>query len=335
MGLARRTFLSLAASAVALPATSCGRWAQTSAQTSAQTWAQTYPTRPVRVVIGYPAGIGPDIIGRLASDGLTRRLGQPFAVENRPGAATNLAVEFVAKAAPDGYTLLVAVAGNTINVSFYDKLNVDFVRDIAPVAPIAATTFVMLVNGSFPAKTVPEFIAYAKANPGKLSYGSGGNGSSPHVIGELFKMMAGVDIVHVPYRGDFMADLLAGQVQVAFNPIVQSMQYVRGGQLRALAVTTTRRSAVLPDVPAIAEFLPAYAARGWVGIGAPRATPAEIVTRLNRAVATIIADPTVKERLAGMGAEPMTMTPAEFGQFIVAETERWRQVIRFAGITPG
>jgi tripartite-type tricarboxylate transporter receptor subunit TctC len=322
MDRARRTFLTLAAGAVALPATIRG------------TWAQAYPTRPVRVVIGYPAGIGPDIIGRLASEGLARRLGQPFAVENRPGAATNLAAEFVAKAAPDGYTLLVAVAGNTINVSFYDKLSFDFVRDIVPVAPIAATTFVMIVNGAFPAKTVPEFIAYAKGNPGKVNMASQGNGSAPHVFGELFKMMAGLNLVHVPYRGDFMADLLAGQVQVAFNPIVQSMQYVRAGQLRALAVTTTQRSAVLPDVPAMTEFLPGYAASGWVGIGAPRGTPADIVTRLNRAVATIVADPTVTGRLAGMGAEPMTMTPAEFGQFIIAETERWRKVIKFSGIKP-
>jgi tripartite-type tricarboxylate transporter receptor subunit TctC len=323
MKLARRALLRLAAGAAALPAVPSGGW------------AQAYPSRPVRVVLGYPAGIGPDIIGRLVCEALTRRLGQPFAVENRPGAATNLASEFVVKAPPDGYTLLVAVAGNTINVSFYDKLNFDFVRDIAPVAPIAATTFLMVVNGAFPATTVAEFIAYAKAHPGKVNMASQGNGSAPHVFGELFKMMAGVDLVHVPYRGDFMADLLAGQVQVAFNPMVQSMQHVRSGQLRALAVTTAKRSAVVPDVPALGEFLPGYAASGWVGIGAPRDTPADIVNRLNRAITASVADPATTERLTRMGAEPMTMTPAEFGQFIAAETERWRQVIRFAGIKAG
>jgi tripartite-type tricarboxylate transporter receptor subunit TctC len=323
MKLPRRDFLYLAAGAAALPAIS---------QTAR---ALDYPTRPVRLVVGYPPGVGPEIIARLVCQQLSERLGQQFVVENRPGAGTNIATEFVVKAAPDGYTLLLVGAANTINVAFYDNLNFDFIRDIAPVARITGNTpFVMLVNPSLAATTVPDFIAYAKANPGKINMGSQGNGTASHVFGELFKMMAGVDFIHVPYRGDFMPDLLGGRLQLVFNPMVQSIEYIRAGKLRALAVTTATRAELLPDIPALGEFVPGYEASGWVGIGAPKDTPAEIVEKLNMAIGAVIASPDMKVRLANLGTAPMPMTPADFGKFIAAETEKWAKVVKFAKITP-
>jgi len=323
MKLPRRDLLYLAAGAAALPAL------------SRAAWAPDYPTRPVRLVVGYPPGVGPEIIARLVCQQLSDRLGQQFVVENRPGAGTNIATEFVVKAPPDGYTLLLVGAANTINVGFYDNLNFDFVRDIAPVARITGNTpFVMLVNPSLPATTVPEFVAYAKANPGKINMGSQGNGTASHVFGELFKMMAGVDFIHVPYRGDFMPDLLGGRLQLVFNPMVQSIEYIRAGKLRALAVTTATRAELLPDIPALDEFVPGYEASGWVGIGAPKDTPAEIVEKLNAAINAVVASPDMKARLADLGTAPMPMTPADFGKFIAAETEKWAKVVKFAKITP-
>jgi tripartite-type tricarboxylate transporter receptor subunit TctC len=321
MKLPRRDFL-YAAAAAALPAI------------SRTAWALDYPVRPVRLVVGYPPGVGPEVIARLVCQRLSERLGQQFVVENRPGAGTNIATEFVAKAAPDGYTLLLVGAANTINVAFYDNLDFDFIRDIAPVARITGNTpFVMLINPSLPATTVLEFIAYAKANPGKINMGSQGNGTASHVFGELFKMMAGVDFIHVPYRGDFMPDLLGGRLQLVFNPMVQSIEYIQTGKLRALAVTTGTRAQLLPDVPALGEFVPGYEASGWIGIGAPKDTPAEIIAMLNAAINATAASPDVKARLANLGTAPMPMTPADFGKFIAAETGKWAQVVKFAKIT--
>jgi tripartite-type tricarboxylate transporter receptor subunit TctC len=320
MKLPRRNFLHLAVGSAALSALS--RIAK----------ADTYPSRPVRIIAGYPPGITPEVIARLVSQPLSERLGQQFIVENRPGAGTNIATEYVVRAPPDGYTLLLVIAANSINVTFYDKLNFDFIHDIAPVAPITGTPFVMLVNPALAATTVPEFIAYAKANPGKINMGSQGNGTASHVFGELFKMMAGVDVVHVPYRGDFMPDLLGGRLQLAFNAIVQSIEHIRAGKLRALAVTTATRSELLPDTPTVAEFLPGYEASGWVGIGAPRDTPAEIIDKLNTAITAVVADPDMKARLVRLGTAPMSMTPADFDKFVVAETEKWGKVVKFASI---
>jgi tripartite-type tricarboxylate transporter receptor subunit TctC len=322
MKLPRRKFLRLTAGAAAVPAAS--RIAT----------AQTYPSRSVRIIVGLPAGSTSDIIARLMGQWLSERLGQPFVIENRPGAGTNIGTEIVAKSSPDGYTLLFVLAANAINVAFYDNLNFDFIRDIVPVAKITATAFVMEVNPSFPAKTVPEFIAYAKANPGEIGMASPGNGTGSHVFGELFKMMAGVDMVHVPYRGDYTSDLLAGRVQVAFNPISSTIELIRAGKLRALAVTTATRQERLPEIPTLGEFLPGYEASGWQGIGSPKNTPSEIIGKLNTAINAGLADPQIKARFADLGVLPTPMTPAEFGTLIANETEKWAKVIKFAGIKP-
>jgi tripartite-type tricarboxylate transporter receptor subunit TctC len=322
MKFPRRSFLRLAAAAAAFPAA------------ARVGYAQDYPTRPVRLVVCFPGGTATDIVARVTAQALSERLGEQFAVDNRPGAAGNLGTEFVVRAPPDGYTLLIAVAPNAINASLYDNLNFNFIRDIAPVAGIGRVPFVLVVNPSLPVKTVPEFIAYAKSNPGKINMVTGGNGTATDVFGELFKMMTGVDLVNVPYRSDYMADLLGGQVQGVFGPIPSLITYIRTGKLRALAVTSATRSPALPDVPALGEFVPGYEASGWYGVGAPRGTPAAIVDKLNTAINAALADANVKARLVGFGAEPMPMTPAEFGKFIAGETEKWSRVIKFAGIKP-
>ena len=322
MIMSRRKLLHLAAGAAAPLAVT----------RSAQ--AQSWPARPVRIVVGYPAGITPDIVARLIAQRLSSRLGQQFVVENKPGAGTSIAAEEVVRAQPDGYTLLLAAAANTINTSLYSNLNFSFGRDIAAVANIGGVIFLMGINPSVPAKTVPEFIAYAKANPGKLNMASRGIGSLTHVFGELFKMMAGVNLVHVPYRGDYTADLLGGRIQVAFFAIADLIGYVKDGRMRALAVTTAKRFAQLPELPAIAEFLPGYEATGWLGIGAPKRTAAGIVERLNSEINAALADPAIAARLGTMGIEPTPMTPADFGKFIAAETDKWAKVIAFAHIKP-
>ena len=322
MKLPRRKFLQLAAGAAALPAL------------SRISWAQAYPTRPVRIVVGFPAGSAPDIIARLVGQGLSERLGQQFVIENRPGASSNIGTEVVVRAPPDGYTLLMVVATNAINATLYANLNFNLIRDIAPVACIAGTSYGMLVNPSFPAKVVPEFIAYAKANPGKINMASAGTGSGPHVVGELFKMMAGVDLVHVPYRGSYWADLLGGQVQVAFAPIPSSTGYIQAGTLRALAVTSATRLDAMPDLPTVREFVPGYEAIGWYGVGAPKSTPAEIIDKLNNEINAVLANSTSKARLIGLGADPMSMTSSDFGKFMFDETEKWGKVIREANIKP-
>jgi len=318
----RRQFLHLAAGAAAFPAV------------SRVAWAQVYPSRPARIVVPFPAGGGPDIIARLMGQGLSERLGQQFVIENRPGAASNIGTEIVVKAPPDGYTLLMVVATNTINATLYTNLNFNLIRDIAPVASIAGTSYGMLVNQSFPAKTVPEFIAYAKTNPGKINMASAGTGSGPHVVGELFKMMTGVDLIHIPYRGSYWPDLLAGQVQVAFAPMPSSTGYIQAGTLRALAVTSAMRSEALPNIPTVGEFVPEYEALGWYGLGAPKDTPAAIIDKLNHEINAALADPTMKGRLLALGAEPMPMTPADFGKFMSHETAKWAKVFKFAGIKP-
>ena len=322
MKLPRRRFLHLAVGGAAL------------ATVSRIATAQTYPTRPVRIVVGFPAGGAPDIIARLMGQVLSERLGQQFVIENRPGAASNIGTEIVVRAPPDGYTLLMVVATNTVNATLYDKLNFNFIRDIAPVASIAGTSYGMLVNQSFPAKTVPEFIAYAKTNPGKINMASAGTGSGPHVVGELFKMMTGIDLTHIPYRGSYWPDLLAGQVQVAFAPMPSSTGYIQAGTLRALAVTSAMRSEALPNIPTVGEFVPEYEALGWYGLGAPKDTPAAIIDKLNHEINAALADPTMKGRLLALGAEPMPMTPADFGKFMSHETAKWAKVIKFAGIKP-
>ena len=320
MKLARRQFLHLAAGAAALPVISVAAW------------ALDYPTRPVRIIVGYPAGIGPDIVGRLIGQLLSKRLGQQFVIENQPGAGGNIGAEIVVRAPPDGYTLLWVVTANAINATLYNKLNFNFIRDIVPVASVGRIPFVMVVNPSVPAKSIPEFIAYAKANPGKINMASQGIGVPSHVFGELFKMTAGIDLVHVPYRTNFMPDLLGGQVQLAFLPIVQAIAYVRTGKVRALAVTTATRSAVLPDIPVMAEFVPGYEASAWQGVGAPKNTPDEIIDALNKEINASLAEPDMKARLVGMGIEPLSMTPAQFGKFIADETTKWGKVIRAANI---
>ena len=322
MKLSRRQFLHLAAGAAALPALS--RTAR----------AQAYPVRPVRLIVMFPAGSAPDIIARLAGQWLSERLGQQFVIENRPGFGGNIATEFVVKAPPDGYTLLMPVSTNAVNATLYPNLSFNFVRDIAPVARIANAPIVVVVPASSPARTLSEFIAYAKANPAKINMASAGNGTSPHIFGELFQIMTGVNLVHVPYRGGYIADLLAGQVQVVFNPIPQSLELIRTGKLRALAVTTAKRLEALPDIPAVGEFVPGYEAAGWYGLGVPRNTPAEVVSKLSEAMNAALADPSAKARLADLGVQPTPMTPSEFGNFIADETNKWAKVIRSAGIGP-
>jgi tripartite-type tricarboxylate transporter receptor subunit TctC len=322
MKLPRRQFLHLAAGAAALPTDS--RFA----------WAQTYPSRPVRLVVFFPAGGVGDILARLMGQWLSERLGQPFVIENRPGAGGNIGTEAVVRAAPDGYTLLWATSPNAINATFYDKLNYNFIRDITPVAATMRVPNVMVVNPSLPTKTVPEFIAYAKANAGKLNMASGGNGVPSHVAGELFKMMTGVDMVHVPYRGSAPAltDLLAGQVQVIFDAMPSSIEYIRVGKLRPLAVTTATRSDALPEIPTMGDFLPGFEASTWFGVGVPKNTPAEIVEKLNKEINVALADPKMKARVADLGGTVLAGSPADFGKLIAEETEKWGKVVKFTGI---
>jgi tripartite-type tricarboxylate transporter receptor subunit TctC len=322
----RRNFLHLAAGtgAAALPALS--RIAR----------AQAYPSRPVRLIVGFAAGGAFDIMARLIGQWLSERLGQPFVIENRPGGGGNIGTEAVVRAPPDGYTLLLVGVPNAINVTLYDKLNFNFISDIAPVAGLMAGSSVMVVHPSVPANTVPEFIAYAKANPRKVNMASSGTGSTNHVSGELFKMMAGIDMAHVPYRsaGPALTDLLGGQVQVMFPSTVASIEYIRAGRLRALAVTTATRSEALPQIPTVAEFVPGYEASNWYGLGAPKATPAEIVDKLNKEINAGLADPKMKAHLADLGGVALPGSPAEFGKLIADETEKWAKVIKFAGIKP-
>jgi tripartite-type tricarboxylate transporter receptor subunit TctC len=318
----RRRILTLAAGAAALPAM------------SRMTWAQAYPTRPVRIIVGYPPGGGTDITARLIGQWLSERLGEQFVIENRPGAGSNIATEAVVRAPPDGYTLLLAATANAINATLYDKLNFNFIRDIVPVAAISDVPSVMVVHPSFPAKTIPEFIAYAKANPGRINMASAGIGDGTHVSGELFKMMAGVNMIHVPYRGGApaLADLLGGQVQVFFAGMAASIEYIQTGKLRALAVTIATRSETLPDIPTVSEFLPGFEASAWYGVGAPKNTPAEIVAKLNKEINAGLADPKLKARIADMGGMALPGSPADFEEHIAAETEKWARVIRAANI---
>ena len=323
MKLPRRTFLHLAAGAAALP------WVSRSAL------AQGYPNKPLRLAVGFPAGGVVDVFARLIGQWLSERLGQQIVVENRTGAAGNLATEAVAKAAPDGYTLLQLTLTNAINATLYEKLNFNFPADIAPVASIfRGSSSIVVVNPNFPVKTIPELIAYAKANPGKVTMASAGIGSVQHIYGELFKMMAGVDLLHVPYRGgpQALTDLISGQVQIIFDPMANSIEHVKAGRLRALAVTSMKRSALLPDIPSVGEFVRGYDASGWQGIGAPKNTPAAIVNRLNREINAALADPKIKARFAELGYEPYATTPAEFSKYVVDETQKWGRVIRTANI---
>jgi tripartite-type tricarboxylate transporter receptor subunit TctC len=322
MKLVRRQFLRLAGAAVAVPAF------------SRVAVAQAYPTRPVRLVVGNAPGGGPDILARLLGPWLSERLGQPVIIENRAGAGGNVATEAVVNAPADGHTLLLANISNAVNATLYQKLNYDFIRDIAPVASISRDPLFMLVPASFPAKTVPEFITYAKANPSKLSMASPGSGTGPHVAGELFKMMAGIDMVHVPYRSGAPAltDLIAAQVQVYFGALPVSIEHIRAGKLRALAVTSARRSEVLSEVPTVGDFVPGYEATSWFGVGAPRNTPADIVERLNKEINAGLADPKLKARFADLGALAFVCSPSDFAKFIAEETAKWAQVVKFAGI---
>jgi tripartite-type tricarboxylate transporter receptor subunit TctC len=296
--------------------------------------AQSYPARPVHVLVGFAAGSASDIIARLMAQQLSQQFGQQFVVENRPGAATNLAAEDVSRATADGYTLLLVTSTNTVNATLYKNLNFNLATDIVPVASIDLVPYVLEVTSSLPAKTLAEFIAYAKANPGKINMASNGVGSGPHVAGELFQMMAGVKLVHVPYTGNPYADLIAGQIQMMFSPIPASIGYVKSGQLRPLAVGTPERLAILPDIPTVAETLPGYDASGWHGLAAPKSIPPQIVEAINKAAMADLADPAFKSRLADLGGIPMPMTPAEFGGFITADIEKWAKVIKFADIKP-
>ncbi len=320
MRLRRREFLRLAASAAAPP------------MMMRAAAAETYPSRPVRIVAGFPAGNASDIVARLAAQALSERLGEQFIVDNRPGAGGNIGTEFVVRATPDGYTLLLVSPSTTTNATLYGNLTFNFLHDIAPAAGIARAPYVMVLNPALSAKTVPEFIAYAKANPGKINMASSGNGSLSHMCGALFMTMAGVNMVHVPYRASFMPDLLAGQVQVVFAPISQVIEYIRDGKLRGLAVTTEARQEALPDTPAVSEFVNGYEASGWYGIGAPAGTSAEIIEVLYRGISAALTDPAMKAHLADVGAVPMPLGPAAFGKFLAAETEKWGNVIRAANI---
>jgi len=320
----RRQFLHLATGAAALPVVP--RIAR----------AQTYPAQPVRLVVGFPAGQTADIIARIMAQWLSERLGQQVFVDNRPGASSNIATEFVVRAPADGYTLLSVNSSNLINATLYDKLPYDFIRDITPVASMVYVPLLMEVHPSVPANTVPEFIAYAKANPGKINMASGGIGNSTHVTGELFKMMAGVNLLHVPYRGSAPAltDLISGQVQVMFDVLSSSLEHVKSGRLRALAVTTATRSDVLPDIPTIGEFVPGYEAIAVGGLGAPKGTPVEIIEKLNRKINAGLADPKIKARFAELGLIPLSRSPADWGKLIVNETEKWAKAVKFSGAKP-
>jgi tripartite-type tricarboxylate transporter receptor subunit TctC len=322
MKVHRRQFLHTAAGAAVLPVI------------SGIATAQDYPSRPVRIIVGFPAGTSSDITARLIGQWLSERLGQQFIVENRTGAGTNIAADAVVHADADGYSLLWVTQTNAINASIYKTLNFDFIRDIQPVASIIHVPAVVMVHPSVPAKNIPEFIAYAKANPGKINMSTPGIGSINHVAGELFKMMAGVDLVSVHYRSSQFPDLLSGQVQVTFNPLPSSLEFIRAGKLRALAVTSTKPQAVLPDTPAVAEFLPGYQATAWFGIGAPKATPTAIVEKLNREINAGLVDTKFRARLTDLGGEPVEGSPDQFAKFITAETEKWAKVVAFARIQP-
>jgi tripartite-type tricarboxylate transporter receptor subunit TctC len=322
MKLPRRDFLHLAAGAAALPAVS--RVAS----------ALDYPSRPVRWIVGFAPGGGNDIVARLMGQWLSERLGQQFVIENRPGAGTNIATEIVVNAPPDGYTLLLAGIPNAFNASMFGKLNFNFIRDIAPVAGIMRVPEVMVVNPSVPANTVPEFIAYAKANPGKVNMGSAGTGGGTHLAGELFKTMAGVNLVHVPYRsnGPALVALLGGQVEVLFPSLPSSIEYIRTGKLRGLAVTSAMRSEAVPDLPTVGEFVPGYEISAWYGVGAPKGTPVEVIDKLNREINAILADPKAKARLADLGGTALVGSPADFAKLIADETEKWAKVVKFVGV---
>jgi tripartite-type tricarboxylate transporter receptor subunit TctC len=324
MKLPRRQFLHLAASAAALPAL------------SGIARAETYPSRPVRIVVPFAAGGTADILGRLWGQWLSERLGQQFFIDNRAGAATNTGTEAVVRAPADGYTLLLITPPNVVNVTLYEKLNFNFVRDIAPVASVSTTPGVVVVNPRFPVKTIPEFISYAKANPGKIAMATQGSGGSAHIYGELFKQITGVDMVAVPYRGEgpALTDLMGGQVQVMFAIMPSAIEYIRSGTLRALAVTDAARAQVLPDVPTVGEFVPGYQATAFQGIGAPKNTPTETINKLNTEIKGLLGDPKVNARLADLGSTALALSPADFGKLIAAETEKWGKVIRTANIKP-
>lgn len=316
----RRAFLQLAGSAAVLPAS------------PHLASALDYPVRPVHLIVGFAPGLSPDILGRLIGQTLSDRLGQQFIIDNRPGAASNIGTEAVAHATADGYTLLLTVSANAINASLYTGLNFDFARDLVPVAPIGRTPFVIVVNPTFPIKSVPELIDYAKANPGTINIASAGPGTGPHVACELFKMMTGFDMVQVPYKGSYMSDLLGGQVPMAFAPIAQIIEDVRAGKLIAIGLTTPTRSDAAPQIPAIAEFVPGYAASGWYGICAPAGTPEDIIEKLNTSITACIADPALRPRLLNLGVEPTPMSAADFRKFVAEEIAKYAKVIQFAGI---
>jgi tripartite-type tricarboxylate transporter receptor subunit TctC len=320
MEIQRQNFLHLAAGTAALPAI---------VRTA---WAQTYPTRPVRIVVGFAAGGATDIFARVLGQWLSERLGQQFVVENRTGAGTNIATEAVVRAPPDGYTLFLVTPANAISATLYDNLNFNFIRDISPVASFARVPFVMVVNASFPAKTIPEFIAYAKANPGKVNMTSAGNGAPTHVTGELFKMMAGVNMIHVPYCGDPQVDLLGGHVDVYFSAMPASIEYVKAGKRRALAVTTATRTEALPDIPTVGEFVRGYESSGWYGVGVPKNTPPEIIDKLNKEINAALVDPKMKARIADPGGTVIPGSGVDFAKFIADETEKWGKVVKFAGL---
>ena len=324
MKLPRRQFLHLAAGAAALPVV------------PRLAWAQDYPSRPVRIVVGFAAGQAVDIVTRIIGQSLSERLGQQFIIENRPGAGGNIGTEVVVRAPADGYTLLAVGANNMINATLYEKLNFDFIRDIAPVASVYRVPQVMEVNPSFPAKTVPEFIAHAKADPGTIYFASAGNGSTAHLSGELFNMMAGIKMLHVPYRGapPALTDLIGGQVHVMFDNLPSSIEHIRAGSLHPLAVTATTRLEALPDIPTVAEFVPGFETSAWAGIGAPKSTPGEIIDTLNREINAALADPKIKARFAQLGGEVLALSPSEYGKRIAEETEKWAKVIKFSGAKP-
>jgi tripartite-type tricarboxylate transporter receptor subunit TctC len=322
MKLQRRQFLHVAAGAAAMSAM------------SRIAGAQTYPTKPVRLIVGFSAGGTQDIVARLIGQWLSERLGQQFIIDNRPGAAGNIGVEAVVRAPADGYTLLLVGLSNAVNATLYDKLNLNFIRDIAPVASLIRVPLVMEVKPSFPTMTVPEFIGYAKINPGKINLASAGNGAPGHVTGELFKAMTGVDMLHIPYRGSppALTDLIGGQVQVMFDPIPGSIEYIRAGKLRALAVTTATRSEALPDIPTVGDFVRGFEASSWYGVGAPKNTSTAIVEKLNKEIGAALADPQLQVRLAGLGGVLLARSPADFGKLIADETEKWAKVVKFAGL---
>jgi tripartite-type tricarboxylate transporter receptor subunit TctC len=319
--LHRRQFLQLAGAAALAGSPAAAR-------------AEDFPTRPVRIVVPYPAGIAPDIVARIVAQPLSERLGQQFIVDDRPGGASNVGTEIVAHAAPDGYTLLVVTMTNVINTSLYDNLSFDLIRDIAPVAGLVKLALVLAVNPSLPVQTLPEFIAYAKANPSKINYASVGSGAATNVAGELFKAMAGVDLTNVPYKSSYLPDLLSGQVQASFTPIAQTVNFIKTGKLRAIAVTGETPSEALPGVPTAAEVVPGYNAYVWDAIGAPAKTPPDIIAKLNKTINAVLAEPAIKTRFTELGAEPMIMAPAEFGKYMAEETEKWGKVVKFAHIKP-